>query len=248
MARTSLFSLLGVLASALNEAARRAPAQARAVAAAPIGRAWWLLGRAFRRALLVKLVLVPALLAIYALLPPPSMFGSDDSGVYRLTLALLCLCGMYQSYESLEWLVRSWRRPVADPAAEDDARVAGLLKGAMRTDGVVSIQCIAVTSLVLSSAPFAIGALGVALVTVALTLVMYAPIAAIVLLADLGLRVHDAGGRVALPARVLPVLAPPLLRGLSLLAVVASLVFGAVAAIGAAHALIFPSSPEGLIK
>lgn len=248
MVRTSLFTLLGALASALDEAARRAPVQARAVAAAPIGRAWWLLGRAFRRALLVKLVLVPALLALYALLPPPSLFGSDDSGMDQLTLGLVCLCGMYQGYESLEWLTRSWRRPAADPGAEDDARIARLLKGAMRTNGVVSIQCIAVTSLLLSSAPFAIGAFGVALVAVALTLVMYVPIATIVLLADLGLRVHDAGGRVAVPARVLLALAARLLRGLSLLAVVASLVFGAVAAIGAAHALLFPSSPEGLIK
>ncbi|MBO9829502.1 DUF808 family protein [Xanthomonas sp. A2111] len=247
MARTSLFSLFGALASTLDEAAHRAPAQARAVAAAPIGRAWWLLGRAFRNALLGKLVLVPVLLAIYALLPPPSLFGSDDGGMSQLTLGLLCLCGMYQSYESLEWLARSWRRPAADPGAEDDARIAGLLKGAMRTDVVVSIQCIAVTGLLLSSAPFAIRALGVALVAAALTLAMYAPIAAIVLLADLGLRVHGTGGRIAAPGRVLLALAPRLLRGLALLAVAVSLVFGAASAVYAGHALLFPSPSQGVI-
>ncbi|MBB5942943.1 DUF808 family protein [Xanthomonas sp. 3307] len=248
MARTSLFTLLGALASALDETARRAPAQARAVAAAPIGRAWWLLGKAFGRALLGKLALVPALLALYAMLPPLSVFGTHDNVTDRLTLGLLCLCGLYQSYESLEWLARSWRRPAADPGAEDDARIAGLLKGAMRTDVVVSIQCIVVTGLVLSMLPFAFSALGVALMAVALALVMYTPVAALVLLADLGLRVHGAGGRVAALGRVLLALAPRLLRGLSLLALVVSLVLGAASAIGATHALIFPSSPEGLIK
>lgn len=246
MARTSLFTLLGVLASALDEAARRAPAQARAVAAAPIGRAWWLLGMAFRRALLGRLLLVPALLAIYAMLPSPLMFGSDDSGMYRLTLLLLCSCGAYQCYESLEWLARSWRRAVADPGAEDDARIAGLLQGAMRTDVVASIQCIASASLLLSMMPFAIRAVGVALAASALALVMYAPIVAIVLLAALGLRARDAGGRVAALGCVLLALAPRLLHGLSLLAVAVSLVFGAASAIGAGHALLLPSPSAGL--
>ncbi|WP_420008840.1 DUF808 family protein [Xanthomonas sacchari] len=247
MARTSLFSLLGALASALDEAAHRAPVQARAVAAAPIGRAWWLLGGAFRNALLGKLVLVPALLAIYALLPPHSVFATPDGVTDRLTLGLLCLCGIYQAYEGLEWLARSWRRPAADPAAEDDARFAGLLNGAMRTDVVVSIQCSVVTSLVLGMLSFAMSALGVALMAVALALVMYTPIAAIVLFADLGLRVRDAGDRIAVPGRVLLALAPRLLRGLALLAVAGSLVFGAASAVYAGHAVFFPPPSPGLI-
>lgn len=229
MARSSLFTLFDAMASLLDDAARQAPVGTRQAAEAAIARAWSLLGTVFQRGLRGKLLLVLALLALCALLPwPPLLTDNYDNLLEWTLMALIQLCGAYQCYEGLERVASSWRRPAAERGQDDAARIAAALKGAVRTDLVASTQCIALACLAAFLFPPVERVLFIALAAFLLAVVMYAPIAGVVLLAGLGLDLagREEHGRVALPGRVLLSLAPWLLRGLSWFGLVATLALG----------------------
>ena len=131
-----------------------------------------------------KLILVPSALAISAFAPV-------------LVTPLLMIGGLYLCYEGVEKLAHRFLHPEeksAEPAKVELARLeeggvdeAGKIKGAIRTDFVLSAEIIAITLGVVAEKSLPIQALTLSLIAIVMTVGVYGLVAAIVKLDDLGL-------------------------------------------------------------
>lgn len=175
--------------------------------------------------LLNKLILVPAALLISALLP--AAIGP-----------LLMLGGAFLCFEGCEKLAHALRRHKAEqggapsaaaivPASDPLAYERDKIKGAIRTDFVLSAEIIAITLGAVAGAPFLQQVVVLAAIAVLITFGVYGIVAAIVKLDDLGLYLC---GRRSPPAQRLggAILraAPWLMKALSVLGTVAMFMVG----------------------
>lgn len=175
-----------------------------------------------------KLVLVPAALAISA-------------AASWLITPLLMLGGAFLSYEGFEKVAHKLLHKRAAPAAHDapveSARAASAadpasvervkIRGAIRTDFVLSAEIIVITLGTVAAAPFAkrVAVLGV--IAVIMTVGVYGLVAGIVKLDDAGRALAQRPGSLA-PAlgRALLRAAPMLMKGLSVAGTVAMFLVG----------------------
>lgn len=140
--------------------------------------------------LLNKVILVPTALLISAFIP-------------FLVSPLLMLGGVYLCYEGVEKLVHSWLHPKKDGHIEEletalaDVDIdmvafeANKIKGAIRTDFILSAEIIVITLGSVAASPMSQQVVVVALIAFAMTVGVYGLVALIVKLDDLGLYLMD---------------------------------------------------------
>lgn len=189
--------------------------------------------------LLNKAILVPAALAISALLPV-------------LIIPLLMIGGAYLCYEGVEKLAHKFLpskaedeahhqaviKALSDPAVDLVALEQQKIKGAIRTDFVLSAEILVITLGTVATASFAKQASVMVTIAVVMTVGVYGLVAAIVKLDDMGLHLSKKSGLTAAFGRGLLASAPYLMRFLSIAGTVAMfLVGGAILThgIGALH-------------
>lgn len=187
--------------------------------------------------LLNKLILVPVALLISAFLP-------------WVITPLLMLGGLFLCFEGAEKIIHSFRHrkhhaPAPEAASTPNPRLTQKLdkasilaqertkiKGAIRTDFILSAEIVAITLGIVATHPFTTRALVVSLVALVLTVVVYGIVAAVVKLDDVGgyllkrkgqgwsKRLSQATGRGVLA------FAPYLMRGLSIAGTIAMFLVG----------------------
>lgn len=176
--------------------------------------------------MLNKLILVPAALAISAFLP------------WAVT-PLLMIGGAFLCYEGAEKLAHRFlhraeddahrealAQAVADPAVDLLALERDKIKGAVRTDFILSAEIIAISLGAASGAPLGTQAAVLSLIAVAMTVGVYGLVAGIVKLDDLGLWLSRRAGAAAGLGRALLVFAPWLMKALSVAGTAAMFLVG----------------------
>jgi uncharacterized protein len=183
--------------------------------------------------LLNKVILVPAALAISAFLPVA-------------ILPLLMIGGLYLCYEGFE---KVWHRvfhvAAADASADDAEHLAILtdptvdvvamerdrIKGAVRTDFILSAEIVVIALGTMATRPILQQIVALSLAAVGITVLVYGLVAAIVKLDDLGLRLVERSGSVGRSFRrqlgewILRG-APLMMKGISLLGTAAMFMVG----------------------
>jgi predicted DNA repair protein MutK len=182
--------------------------------------------------LLNKLILVPAALLISAFLPP-------------LITVLLVIGGLYLCYEGFEKIAHNFLHrderetahqqklaALADPNVDLVALEKDKIKGAIRTDFVLSAEIIVIVLGTVKDAAFTTQVTVVSSLAVLITIVVYGLVAAIVKIDDLGLyllRKSVSGSFNALQRRLgrgLLILAPMLMKMLSVVGTAAMFLVG----------------------
>ena len=179
-----------------------------------------------------KLILVPAALLISAFLP-------------WLITPLLMIGGAFLCYEGCEKLVhkffhkeeqehehRETLKAVADPAVDLVAFEKQKIKGAIRTDFILSAEIIVISLGAVQSATFGVQVAAICTIAVLMTIGVYGLVAGIVKLDDAGLylaktdpQASGAGARIALGKGIL-FLAPWLMKTLSVVGTAAMFLVG----------------------
>ena len=181
-----------------------------------------------RGSLINKLILVPAALLISALAP-------------WLVTPLLMLGGAYLCFEGFEKLAHRFLhdggegqrqhagrvQALADPAVDMRAFEREKIKGAVRTDFILSAEIIAITLGVVAGQPFAQQVTVLSGIALLMTVGVYGLVAGIVKLDDAGLYLSQRGGAVlrALGHGILR-LAPWLMKSLSVIGTAAMFMVG----------------------
>ncbi|PAT32645.1 hypothetical protein CLI92_11505 [Vandammella animalimorsus] len=128
--------------------------------------------------LINKLILVPAALLISAFLP-------------QLITPLLMLGGAFLCFEGAEKILHRWLHRDADAhdhgQAEPTLDEAAKIKGAIRTDFILSAEIVAIVLGVVEGRAFAEQAMVLSVLALAMTVLVYGLVAGIVKLDDLGL-------------------------------------------------------------
>ncbi len=175
-----------------------------------------------------KAILVPAALAISALAP-------------WLVTPLLMIGGLYLCFEGVEKLAEKWLHSPAERAAEHAAEVEALLdesvdlavfeaekiKGAIRTDFVLSAEIIVIALGTVADQPFSSQVAVLVGISLLMTVGVYGFVAGIVKLDDMGfwlLRQGSAAGRTI--GRVLVIAAPRLMKVLTVVGTAAMFLVG----------------------
>jgi uncharacterized protein len=175
-----------------------------------------------------KAILVPAALAISAFVPV-------------LVTPLLMLGGAFLCYEGFEKLAHKFlhdarddaahqaelARAVADPSVDLVALEKDKIKGAVRTDFILSAEIIAITLGTVATQPLATQASVVAAIAVLMTVGVYGVVAGIVKLDDAGLWLSRRDGALSrsIGAGILRA-APWLMKGLSIAGTAAMFLVG----------------------
>jgi predicted DNA repair protein MutK len=176
-----------------------------------------------------KAILVPAALAISAFIP-------------QAITPLLMLGGAYLSYEGFEKLAHKFLHSAAEDAAHEEELAQALasnadmrevekekIKGAVRTDFILSAEIIVIALGVVNEQGAAFGAQVAALVAVAvaMTIGVYGVVAGIVKIDDLGLYLSKKSGAAARAiGNLLLAAAPRLMKSLSVIGTVAMFMVG----------------------
>jgi predicted DNA repair protein MutK len=174
-----------------------------------------------------KAILVPAALAISAFVP-------------ALVTPLLMVGGAFLCFEGVEKLAHRFlghgaeddahaeqlHRAVNDGQADLVALERDKIKGAVRTDFILSAEIIAIALGTMADAPIATQAAVLAVVAVAMTVFVYGLVGAIVKLDDLGLALTRRGGAARRVGIAILRAAPWLMKGLSVAGTVAMFLVG----------------------
>jgi predicted DNA repair protein MutK len=175
-----------------------------------------------------KLILVPAALMISALLP------------VAIT-PLLMLGGLYLCFEGVEKLAHKWLHAaaedeashaeqlalLADPAVDLVAMEKDKIKGAIRTDFVLSAEIIVIALGTVAGKPFATQVAVLSGIGVLMTVGVYGLVAAIVKLDDAGAWLLERGGRLQVAVgRALLLAAPKLMKALTVIGTAAMFLVG----------------------
>jgi predicted DNA repair protein MutK len=172
-----------------------------------------------------KLILVPAALLISAFLPAAIM-------------PLMMIGGLFLCFEGVEKLAHKYLhqdelppgellKAVADPTVDLVAFEKDKVKGAVRTDFVLSAEIVVITLGTMATAPLMQQVVALSAVAIGATVLVYGLVAGIVKLDDLGLALHrqtDATAR-AMGAFILRA-APLLMKSLSVLGTAAMFTVG----------------------
>lgn len=177
----------------------------------------------FKGSLLNKSILVPLALAISAFAP-------------WLVTPLLTVGGLFLCFEGAEKLLHAMLHGKLEHHGQADHTEAPLdektrIKGAIRTDFILSAEIIAITLGTVQGEPLATQVTVMALIAVAMTVGVYGVVAAIVKLDDLGLYLSQLqGGGLKAPLRAIGrgILraAPWLMKGLSVAGTMAMFLVG----------------------
>jgi len=175
-----------------------------------------------------KLILVPAALAISAFFPIAIM-------------PLMMIGGLFLCYEGFEKIVHTLLHRDGDDAAHHAAHLAALsdpdadvcavekekIKGAVRTDFVLSAEIIVITLGTMTEAPMLQQVLALSAVAIAASVLVYGLVAAIVKLDDLGVTLEKRDGTTSqkVGAGILRA-APIMMRSLSILGTAAMFTVG----------------------
>lgn len=213
-----------------------------------------------------KVILVPAALAISAWAP------------WAVT-PLLMLGGLFLCYEGVEKLAHKFMHSpaerqaghealvsaVANPAVDLVAREKEKVKGAVRTDFILSAEIIAITLGTVATSPFLTQVLVLSGMAVVMTMGVYGLVAGIVKLDDVGLYLSRQAGALARSVgRGILAAAPWMMKGLSVAGTAAMFLVGggilthgvaplhhAIAGLtqgaGAALAVLLPTVLDGLV-
>ena len=189
--------------------------------------------------MLNKVILVPLALGISAFAP------------WAIT-PLLMVGGLFLCFEGVEKLFHAWlhapsddeahhealTKAVADPAVDLVAFEQEKIKGAIRTDFILSAEIVAITLGTVATASFTQQATVLSLVAVAITVGVYGLVAAIVKMDDAGLYLsRRPQALLQAVGRGLLVAAPALMKALSVLGTLAMfLVGGGILMHGLPHA------------
>jgi predicted DNA repair protein MutK len=175
-----------------------------------------------------KLILVPAALLISAFLP------------WAVT-PLLMLGGLYLCFEGVEKLAHKWLHGAEESDAEHDAELAALsdpevdlvaleaekIKGAIRTDFVLSAEIIVIALGTVADKPFSVQVAVLAGIGMIMTVGVYGIVDGIVKMDDLGLYLLQKPGAVAkVIGRGLLLAAPKLMKALAVIGTVAMFMVG----------------------
>jgi predicted DNA repair protein MutK len=175
-----------------------------------------------------KLVLVPAALAISALLP-------------AAITPLLMLGGLYLCFEGVEKLAHKWLHApaedeaqhaeqlalLADPAVDLVAMEQDKIKGAIRTDFVLSAEIIVIALGTVADKPFATQVAVLSGIGLLMTVGVYGFVAAIVKMDDVGAWLLQRGGRAnVVLGRLLLLAAPKLMKALTVIGTAAMFLVG----------------------
>jgi len=195
-----------------------------------------------------KAILVPAALAISAWLP------------WAIT-PLMMVGGAFLCYEGAEKLAHRFLHPQqdadrkaehaahnADPAVDRVAAEKQKIRGAIRTDFILSAEIIVLSLGVVSQAPFGQQALTLVVIAVGITVFVYGLVAGIVKLDDVGLWMSGKDGAVAALGRGVLAAAPWLMKTLSVVGTAAMFLVGGgifVHGIGALEHWLQAFSPGG---
>ena len=186
-----------------------------------------------RGSLITKAILVPAALAISAFIP------------WAVT-PLLMVGGAFLCFEGFEKLAHRYLRSPAerasdheamvktfsDPAADMTAVEKNKIKGAVRTDFILSAEIIAITLGTVQGSPFITQLTVLTAIAVAMTVGVYGLVAGIVKLDDGGLYLSQRGGDSAgagfqrTVGRGILLAAPWLMKGLSIAGTIAMFLVG----------------------
>lgn len=173
--------------------------------------------------LINKAILVPTALAISAFIP------------WAVT-PLLMLGGAYLCYEGFEKIAHHFSHQPADksedaPPLPADADLAAYektkIKGAIRTDFILSAEIIAITLGIVAGAPFLSQVLVMSSIAVIMTIGVYGIVAGIVKLDDLGLYLAQRANHPAQHIGALLLrMAPYLMKSLSVIGMIAMFMVG----------------------
>lgn len=239
---SSLLALLDDIASVLDDigvlsqvAARKTAGvlgddlalNAQQVTGVRADREWPVVWAVARGSLVNKAVLVPAALAISAWAP-------------WAIAPLLMVGGAYLCFEGVEKLAHRWLHAPGDEAAHREALTQALtdahgdllalerdkIRGAVRTDIVLSAEILAITLGTVAGQPLGVQAGVLSAVAVAMTVGVYGIVAAIVKLDDLGLYLSGRGPAQAAVGRALLRAAPALMKLLSVVGTAAMFLVG----------------------
>ncbi len=183
-----------------------------------------------RGSLLNKLILVPAALGISAFVP-------------AAILPLLMIGGVFLCYEGFEKVWHKFAHDDATDAAERAERLHGLvdpsvdlvalergkIKGAIRTDFILSAEIIVIALGTMASQPIAQQVLALSFVAIGVTIGVYGLVAGIVKVDDLGLRLRRDAAPADVAYRVgsgILVVAPKIMKTLSVLGTAAMFMVG----------------------
>ncbi|HAU79177.1 MAG TPA: DUF808 domain-containing protein, partial [Stenotrophomonas sp.] len=231
MAGASLFALLDDIASLLDDvsvltkvAAKKTAGvlgddlalNAQQVTGVSANRELPVVWAVAKGSLVNKAILVPAALAISAWLP------------WAIT-PLMMIGGAFLCYEGVEKLAHRFlhsrdedeqrkaerAKALADEKVDMVAWEKDKVKGAIRTDFILSAEIIVLSLGVVSSAPFLNQVSALVVIALAMTVFVYGLVAGIVKLDDLGLYLSRKGAALAAVGRGLLVAAPWLMKFLS---------------------------------
>ena len=264
MAGASLFALLDDIASVLDDvsiltkvAAKKTAGvlgddlalNAQQVTGVSASRELPVVWAVARGSLLNKAILVPAALAISAWLP------------WAIT-PLMMTGGAYLCFEGVEKLAHRFLHSKAEDEkhhaehvqalVDSNADVVALekdkIKGAIRTDFILSAEIIVLSLGVVGNQPFLQQVLVLVTIALAMTVGVYGLVAGIVKLDDLGLWLADKGRVAAAIGRAILATAPWLMKGLSVAGTAAMFLVGGgilVHSIAPLHHFIEHLLPQG---
>lgn len=174
-----------------------------------------------------KLILVPAALAISAFAPV-------------LITPLLMVGGVFLCYEGFEKLAHRFLHPkeeedarhrelvgaIADPAVDLVAHEREKIRGAIRTDFILSAEIVAITLGTVAQSPFATQVGVLSGISLLMTVGVYGLVAGIVKLDDAGLRLSQGAGATRTLGLAILAIAPRLMRLLSVAGTAAMFLVG----------------------
>ncbi|MBX3174854.1 MAG: DUF808 domain-containing protein [Gemmatimonadaceae bacterium] len=162
-----------------------------------------------------KAILVPAALLISAFVP-------------KLVVPLLMLGGAYLCFEGFEKVFHRWLHPQESTQHKEELSTAlrtpeidlvelerARIKGAIRTDFILSAEIIVIALGTMATAPIGQQVVALSVIGVAITVLVYGLVAGIVKVDDLGVQLVQGGGAGASFGRWILAAAPWLMRALS---------------------------------
>lgn len=172
--------------------------------------------------LINKVILVPAALVLSAFAPAAIQ-------------PVLIVGGLFLCFEGVEKLAHKWLAHDDDAAAASEAAAAPVdlaafeksrIKGAVRTDFVLSAEIVVIALGTMSGRTLTEQATVLTLIGLAATVLVYGLVAGIVKLDDLGLRLVARGGSSVGTGRFILAMAPKLMRTLSVVGTAAMFTVG----------------------
>jgi predicted DNA repair protein MutK len=175
-----------------------------------------------------KVILVPAALAVSAFMP------------WAVT-PLLMLGGLYLCFEGVEKLAHKWLHSPEEDAAQHAGEIAAVadetvdlsvyeadkIKGAVRTDFVLSAEIIVIALGTVADKPFAMQFAVLAGIGLIMTIGVYGIVAGIVKMDDLGLHLLEKpGARARAIGKALLLAAPKLMKALAVIGTAAMFMVG----------------------